>query len=307
MTEPDGVEAFWRRLGLPGLIDAHVHFMPDRVLRKVWDYFDRAGPLIGRSWPIVYRLPDESERVEVLRSFGVRRFSALSYPHRPGMAAWLNEWSAQFALRVPDALPSATFYPEPGAAAYVETALAAGAVVCKSHVQVGDYDPRDPLLTPVWGRLEEAGVPTIVHCGSGPRPGRFTGPGPIEEVLRAHPRLRIIVAHLGMPEYSEFLAMADRHPGVYLDTTMVFTEFTESAMPFPRELRARLLDLADRILLGSDFPNIPHPYVDQLTALARLELGEDWLRRVCWANAAALWGVPGGPSALGHAASAAQP
>lgn len=167
--------------------------------------------------------------------------------------------------------------------------------------------PVNPLLTPVWGRLAEAGVPTIVHCGSGPRPGRFTGPGPIEEVLRAHPQLRIIVAHLGMPEYAEFLALADRYPGVCLDTTMAFTGFTEAAMPFPRELRSRLLDLAHRILLGSDFPNIPHPYVDQLAALARLDLGDDWLRRVCWANAAELWGVAEGPSALGHVAPAAQP
>lgn len=32
---------FCRSLGLPGLVDVHVHFMPERLLHKVWAYFDR--------------------------------------------------------------------------------------------------------------------------------------------------------------------------------------------------------------------------------------------------------------------------
>ena len=37
--------------------------------------------------------------------------------------------------------------------------------------------------------------------------------------------------------------------------------------------------MAGKILLGSDFPNIPYPYARQIAGLARLGLGEDWLRR----------------------------
>ncbi|MGW2217230.1 amidohydrolase family protein, partial [Nonomuraea sp. NPDC001684] len=40
--------------------------------------------------------------------------------------------------------------------------------------------------------------------------------------------------------------------------------------------------------LGSDFPTIPYPYAHQLDALARLDLGEQWLRAVCWDNGAAM-------------------
>jgi hypothetical protein len=47
--------------------------------------------------------------------------------------------------------------------------------------------------------------------------------------------------------------------------------------------------------LGSDFPNIPYPYTRQLAGLARLGLGEDWLRAVCWDNPVAMFGLP--PSA----------
>jgi uncharacterized protein len=53
--------------------------------------------------------------------------------------------------------------------------------------------------------------------------------------------------------------------------------------------RVRDLGLAGRILLGSDFPNIPYPYAHQLEALAVLDLGDDWLRAVCWDNTAALF------------------
>jgi hypothetical protein len=284
------VTAFWSELGLSGLIDIHTHFMPANVMKKVWAYFDNVGSEGGLKWPIAYRLPEE-DRIELLRAFGVRRFSALNYPHKPGMAAWLNGWSAEFAARTPDALHSATFFAEPAAAGYVARALSDGARLFKAHVQVGGYDPRSDLLDPVWGLLADAGVPVVVHCGSGPFPGRHTGPGPMSEVIARHPRLTAIIAHFGTPEYAEFLDLAETYPGVFLDTTMVFTDYAESRAPLPAGQLPRLAGLGSKILLGSDFPNIPHPYPHQLRALARLGLGAPWLRAVCHDNAAALLGL----------------
>ncbi|WP_436892040.1 amidohydrolase family protein [Nocardiopsis dassonvillei] len=258
--------------------------MPDNVLRKVWAYFDA----LGGYWPITYR-DDEARRVSRLREFGVRRYTSLFYAHRPGMAAWLNDWAAGFAADHPDCLRSATLYPEPEARDYVPAAIAAGARVFKAHVQVGGYDPRDPLLDGAWGALADAGVPVVVHCGSGPLPGEHTGPGPFGEVMRRHPRLTAVIAHAGSPEYAAFLDLAERYPRVHLDTTMVFTRFTERRAPFPAEALPRLKDLADRILLGTDYPNIPYPYLEQLDALAGLGLGDDWLRGVLHDNAARLF------------------
>jgi len=287
LSEARAVSDFWRGLGLPGLIDVHTHFMPANVLAKVWDFLDGSAAAAGLRWPIAYRLP-EPDRLALLRAFGVRRFSALLYPHKPDMAGWLNGWAAEFAARTPDALHSATFFPEPGAGEYVAAAIAAGARIFKAHLQVGGYDPRDDLLDPVWGHLEQSGIPVVVHCGSGPTPGRYTGPAPISAVLARHPGLVMIVAHLGAPEYSDFLDLAARYPGVYLDTTMAFTEFLSRIAPFPAGLRPRLADAAAKILLGSDFPNIPYPYLTQVRALAELGLGDEWLRDVCYRNAARL-------------------
>ncbi|MFF8960366.1 amidohydrolase family protein [Streptomyces sp. NPDC014894] len=288
-SEIRSVRRFWERLELPGLIDVHTHFMPRRVLDKVWAYFDAAGPLIGREWPIVYR-QEEVERLALLRAFGVRAFTSMIYPHKPGMAAWLNGWAADFAARVPDCLHTATLFPEDGAADYVRDAVEGGARVVKAHLQVGGYDPGDSRLDPVWGLLGDARVPVVMHCGSGPVPGAHTGPGPVARLLARHPRLRLVVAHLGMPEYADFLGLAERYEEVRLDTTMAFTGFSERLAPFPGRELPRLAALGDRILLGSDFPNLPYPYLHQLQSLEGLGLGDDWLRAVCHDNAARLFG-----------------
>jgi uncharacterized protein len=293
-TEAAGTEiaraaAFRERAGVPSLIDVHTHFMPERLLAAVQAYFDAAGPLIGRPWPIVYR-KDEQARVAALRSFGVGTFTAMLYPHKPGMARSLNDWAADFAARTPDCLHTATFFAEPSAAADVRRALGQGARVFKCHLQVGGFDPNDPLLDEAWGLLAEAGVPVVTHCGSGPVPGRYTGPEPAARLLARHPRLRLVVAHLGMPEYAEFLALAERRDSVLLDTTLAFTPFIDDAVaPFPPAELPRLRDLGDRVLLGTDFPNIPHSYADALESLEKAGLGTPWLRAVCHDNAARLF------------------
>jgi predicted TIM-barrel fold metal-dependent hydrolase len=289
-SETEQVADFRRRIGRPALIDVHTHFMPARVLAKVWAYFDAAGPLVGRPWPIRYR-QEEQERLAILRGFGVRAFTSMLYPHKPGMARWLNDWAADFARRTPGCLHTATFFAEPGAVDDVRHALDDGARVFKCHLQVGGFDPNDPTLDGVWGLLAEAGVPVVTHCGSGPVPGAFTGPEPIGRVLARHPRLPLIVAHLGMPEYREFLDLAARYDRVMLDTTMAFTDFAEAVTPFPRDALPRLADLGDRVLLGTDFPNIPYRYRDALLGLERAGLGVGWLAAVCHDNAARLFGI----------------
>ena len=248
--------------------------------------------MVGITWPIIYKWSDE-ERVAHLRKLGVRAFTALAYAHRPGMAADLNAWTLDFADRTPGCIPCATFYPEPGAERYTRAALDAGAQVFKVHLQVGGFSPTQPELDPVWGVLAEAGTPIIVHAGSGPVGTVHTGPEPFEAVLRRHPRLHAIIAHLGAPEYTEFLVMAERYERVRMDTTMAFTRFFETMAPFPPASLPRLLQLGlgGKLLLGSDFPNLPYPYAEQLAGLAALDLGDDWLRAVCWHNAAGMLGL----------------
>ncbi len=82
------------------------------------------------------------------------------------------------------------------------------------------------------------------------------------------------------------------YPDVRLDTTMAFTPFVEEQMPFPPADRHRLRDLGDRILFGSDFPNIPYGYLEAMRVLTALDVDDAWLRAVFHDNAAALFGLP---------------
>ncbi|MCU1538230.1 MAG: amidohydrolase 2 [Humibacillus sp.] len=286
------VPTYLEALGLPGLLDVHVHFLPPSMQERVWAYFDDAEAHYGEPWPITYRF-DEARRLETLRALGLRAVPALSYPHKPGMAQWLNAWSADFAVRVPDAVHCATFYPEPGVGDYVAAAVGAGARLFKMHVQVGRFTPADERLDPAWDVLEAAGVPVVIHAGSAPLRGPFTGPAGVREVLRRHPDLVLVIAHLGMPEYDEFADLAQRHAGVHLDTTMSGTDFTNRFAPLPAGYVERLASLREKVVLGSDFPSIPYPYAHQIEALARLDLGDDWMRAVLWHNGIRLLGLTG--------------
>ena len=200
-----------------------------------------AGPKIGREWPIRYRGSHE-ERVEQLRALGVRRFSALPYAHRPGIATYLNDWARDFAAEVPECLWSATFYPEPERRRRTSRELvAAGVEVFKVHVQVGELRPRRPAARRRSGA--DRGRRHARRHARRLRTGRattFTGPEPLRGVLERHPRLTAVVAHLGAPEYAEFLALAEAYERVRLDTTMVFTDFFEAEAPYPRDLLPRL-------------------------------------------------------------------
>lgn len=291
----EDVAGWVRGLGLPGIVDLHVHFLPEPVLRKVWRYFDESAAHYGTPWPVHYRLPEE-QRLARLRALGLRAFAPLVYPHKPDMAAWLTSWVTEFAAAVPEAVPTATIYPEPSVTTYLEQALRVGARCVKAHVQVGGYDPNDPLLDPAWGMIADAGVPIVVHCGHGPLRGTHTGIEVFARVLDRHPRLVAVLAHAGMPQFDESLALVARHAGVYLDTTMVGVPFTEQICPVPTDWPARLADAGDRIVLGTDFPNIPYDYATQLRVIADWaaaddRLGSGFLRRVLHDTPARLLGL----------------
>ena len=281
----EDVAAYAASLGLPGIVDLHVHFMPERVQAKVWAHFDR---LDDPPWPVHYRRP-ESERLAALAALGVRHHGALAYAHRPGMAAWLNEHTLGLAARHPGVVASFTLYPEPEVDGYVEAALAAGGAVAKVHLQVGRFDANDPLLDGAWAALERRGVPVVIHAAAvadGSSGEEWCGASRVRRLLERFAGLRLVVAHLGGPDYADFFALAKEAPTLRLDTTMAFASDRLGA--FPPALLDDLAGMGERVLWGSDFPTVPYPYADELGALVDLGLGDDWLRRVLWHNAAEL-------------------
>ena len=211
------------------------------------------------------------------RSSACTTFAPLVYPHRPGMARWLTEWVTAFAAATPGACRPATLFPEPDVADYLGAAVEAGARIAKVHVQVGGFDPRDPVLDPAWGLLAEAGRPGRRALRQRPAPGAHTGLDVFAEVLAAHPRLRAVLAHAGLPDFGAALDLLARHPPCLLDTTMVGTPFTEAFAPLPPDWAARLPTSRTGSCFGSDFPNIPYAYAEQVRAVASWAAADDRL------------------------------
>lgn len=287
MTD-DEIPGFLASLGIPGIVDAHVHFLPDSIQDAVWRWFDRVIP----PWPITYR-SSADERLKILAELGVRHHTALAYAHQPGMLPFLNDHTLGLAGAVPAVIPTFTIYPEPGVAAETGRSLAAGGRAVKVHLQVGGFDATDPMLDGAWSLLQDAGIPIILHAGAvadGSGNEEWCGPEPVRRLLGRFPSLRLVVAHLGAPDHDAFVALAEEHDGVWLDTAMVFTD-PPYLGPSPTHLVDRLGALGNRIVFGSDFPTIPHQFASQVSGLADLGLGDDWLRAVLWTNGLRLFGL----------------
>lgn len=282
------VPQFLSDLGVPGVVDVHVHVMPDRVQRKVWAAFDRLDP----PWPINYRI-DREDRLGAPRDAGVVAHTALAYAHRKGMAAWLNEHTLGVAEQHPQVIPTFTFYPEPRVDDYVAAALDSGGRCAKVHLQVGKFAADDPRLDDVWAELEQRGTVVILHAGAVPDGSggeEWCGIRPVTRLLERFPELALVIAHLGAPDYSDFLGLAEQTPTVRLDTAMVLTE-PEYLGTYPRDLLPRLLDLDRRVVFGSDFPSIPHEFAAQVRGLARHTPDPAWLRAVLWDTPRNLFGL----------------
>ncbi|MGH7267817.1 MAG: amidohydrolase family protein [Candidatus Rokuibacteriota bacterium] len=246
-------------------IDAHTHQHPPRLFAAIRRWFDEHS-----DWNL--HGPTEPEVIAgALRAAGVERFVFFSYAHRPGMARELNRWLRDVGATLPDGVPLGAVHAEDGDPAGIveEACVAFGFAGIKLHVQVQRFHPDDPRMLAVYERLQALDRVLVIHVGTGPHPNQFTGIGRLVPVLERFADLRVVVCHMGAFETRVALRLLDRFPSLHLDTTMALTP---ASLPFtridPRVVRdADLVRYADRIVFGSDFPNLPYPYEEERRGL----------------------------------------
>jgi predicted TIM-barrel fold metal-dependent hydrolase len=268
-------------------VDAHTHLHPPRLFAAIRRWFDD-----HTRWNL--RGPTEpAEVVAALRAAGVERFAFFSYAHRPGMARDLNAWLRDQAARFPDGIPLATVHPgDADPAAVVDEACGAwGFAGLKLHAQVQRVHPDDPRLWPVYARLLALDRVLVIHCGTGPHTNEHCGLGGLVRVLERFPGLRVALCHMGAFETRWALRLLDRFPDLRLDTTMAMTA---ASTPFTGIDPAAVLDEdlvrhADRILFGSDFPNLPYPYEEERRGLWARDLPPAVYERIFRDNARAFF------------------
>ncbi len=273
--------------GLPPVIDAHVHLFPDRVFEAVWRWFDSYG------WPIRYKI-HSLEVVEFLLSRGIERVVALHYSHKPGMARMLNKYVAEIARAEPRVIGLATVLPgEPDAVQILQEAFAAGLKGVKLHCHVQCFSPDAEPLREIYQLCERAGKPIVMHASREPSNAHYRcntrelcSAERVERVLDEHPQLKLCIPHLGVDEFEAYERLLERHDRLWLDTTMILADY------FPIQAPMRLLHCRpERILYGTDFPNIPYAWDRELRKLSRLDLPAEHQVRILAENAVDFFGI----------------
>lgn len=134
-------------------------------------------------------------------------------------------------------------------------------VLSEITTQYQGIAPDDARLAPYWRALEANDIPAGLHVGPGPPGVMYLGASgyraglhsalTVEEVLAAHPGLRLYIMHAGFPLLDDMLAVMYAHPQVYVEIgVIVYTQQRES---FYRYLKG-LFDagFGRRVMFGSD-------------------------------------------------------
>lgn len=272
---------------LPPVIDAHVHLFPPKLFDAIWRWFDVHG------WPIRYKLYSEAV-VQFLVERGVKQMVALHYAHKRGIARTMNEAMIDLVRRMPTITGLATFFPgEPEALLLVRDAFDAGLRGIKLHCHVQCMAPDDPSLLEIYALSEERGLPVVIHAGREPKSAGYKcdidaicAAERIDRVLQMFPKLKLCVPHLGADEFDGYEKLLEKHENLWLDTTMMLAGY------FPIAPERRLLDVRpERVLYGSDFPNLPYAWDREIRRIEGMKFSEDALEKLLSKNAAELFGV----------------
>lgn len=113
-----------------------------------------------------------------------------------------------------------------------------GMIGVKLHPHWHDY--RTEILGPLLRRIEELGLPVLIHLGFGKR-------GDFRDICARFPRLTVIAAHAGFPFYKDLWRYQGAYPRLHVDLSS----------PYIDEALARAAVRAmgpERCLYGTDAP-----------------------------------------------------
>jgi predicted TIM-barrel fold metal-dependent hydrolase len=278
----DDKEGDFVPLGMQGIIDSHVHVFPEPVFKALWEWFEKFA------WPIRYK-GTTSELLEYLLKRGIDHIIALQYAHKPGIARDLNKYMLGLCREFPGRITGlATVFPgESEAARILEDAFTAGLGGVKLHAHVQCFDMNSADMEPVYEVCSRRGKPLVMHVGREPKseaymcdPYILCRAEKLEQVLKSYPELKICVPHLGMDEYTAYQRMIETYDNLWLDTSVACADF----LPIEEVIQFDKMRM-DRIMYGSDFPNIPYAWDREIKQIRKAQLSRTFLKRIFTDNA----------------------
>jgi predicted TIM-barrel fold metal-dependent hydrolase len=266
----------------PWVVDAHVHIFPQDYFAAIWQWFDE------NAWPIRYRLT-ASGVFNFLLSHGIHHIIALHYAHKPGIARRLNQYMAKNCRQYPDQVTGlATLFPgEEDAEGILREAFDSGLKGVKLHAHVQCFDMNSHDMDLIYDLCQSEKKVMVMHVGREPKSQAYTcdpylicRADKLERVLIDFPRLKVCVPHLGFNEFSAYRDLIEKYDNLWLDTTMVLTDYF--SIDGTVDLGGYRLE---RIMYGSDFPNIPYAWDRELKWLRASGLSIDALEWILYKSA----------------------
>ena len=257
-----------KRLPVP-LVDFHVHLFPDRLFDAIRRQF-----VTAYGWSVLHPLYWRG-CVAHLRERGVGPVVYSNYAHRKDIARGLNDWNRNILAELPDLYCFAAFHPddEDGLAMAADLLDHPRILGFKLHLLVQRFYPDDERLFPLCELVMAKGKRLLFHVGTGPVGNEFVGVAPFRRLLARYPDLPAIVAHMGSLEYGAFGELLADHPGIYMDTAFSFIPKLGSMFNLGNDF---LEANRERILYGSDFPNILFPREDEINTLLGRDLSQSF-------------------------------
>ena len=265
------------------IIDFHVHLFPDRMFDAVWNYFSS-----GYRWDVIYKMYYR-DCIKYLRERGVDKIVYSNYAHREGIAGSLNDWNVRILDDDPGLYCFAAYHPgDAEGRSMAEKVLDHPRVLgFKLHLLVQRFYPNDTRLYPLYDMVMERNKRILFHVGTGPVGNEFVGLAEFRKLLKRYPLLAANVAHMGAYEYSGFMELLDDHPGLYLDTAFAFFREMQGKGMFDLGNEA-LEKHRNRIVYGSDFPNLIFPRESEIETLLGYNLSQGFYDSVFYRNGMSL-------------------
>jgi predicted TIM-barrel fold metal-dependent hydrolase len=130
-----------------------------------------------------------------------------------------------------------------------------GARGIKLHPVAQRFEPNDPRMRPVYDACEELGLVVLSHTGSARGGEPFAEPHAFADVLARHPRLTVVLAHLGGGSWRQTLGLARAFPEVTFDLCEIVEWTGAPNAPTDEDLARMIREIGpERVMLGTDFP-----------------------------------------------------
>lgn len=274
------------------IIDVHMHIYPSREYGRsrkstyqVWEYGEKADTPFSRYAGDVEDALDAIRRSPVDRAVVVNLF-AVSIARANAIAELpstldpvareraiveidatmgdrlkqSNHVACDLARRHPELIAFVSADPwaldqAAGPAHLRDAVMNQGARGVKLHPVLQQFDASDPRMFPIYETCVDLDIPIVAHSGPARSGPQYAEPRAFAEMLRAFPRLRVVLAHLGGGAWRQTAEIARAFPNASFDCCEILAWIGASNAPDEHQFARLIKEVgAERVLMGSDFP-----------------------------------------------------